>query len=169
MDPLRAAEPVTSEVRGRPTPTMRVTWTVLLGPRPPKLERLIQRRHELGIDLYDEGRARTTSLRHPAQHAYLDNVLAVLLHRYAEGAGLIGTGPFNLGADDYRVPDRRYHRGHPVGTWLATAGVVVEIVSPDDETYEKFASTHSQCRRDPRRRSRCPRPHHLETGLGREV
>jgi Uma2 family endonuclease len=31
-----------------------------------------------------------------------------------------------------------YHRGVPSGTWLDTAAVVVEIVSPDDETYEKF-------------------------------
>jgi len=54
-------------------------------------------------------------------------------------AGLVGTGPFNLGEPaDHRVPDRGYHRGRPTGTWLATAAIVVEIVSPDDETYDKF-------------------------------
>jgi Uma2 family endonuclease len=36
------------------------------------------------------------------------------------------------------VPDRGYHRGRPTGIWIATAAVVVEIVSPDDETYKKF-------------------------------
>jgi Uma2 family endonuclease len=39
----------------------------------------------------------------------------------------------------YRVPDRGYHRGRPTGTWIATAAVVVEIVSPDDETFDKFS------------------------------
>ena len=49
----------------------------------------------------------------------LDDVLAVLLHPFAETAGLVGTGPFNLGGpDDYRVPDRGYHRGRPAGTWV---------------------------------------------------
>lgn len=39
-----------------------------------------------------------------AWHGYLDNVLAELLGPYARRAGLVGTGPFNLGeADDYRV------------------------------------------------------------------
>jgi Uma2 family endonuclease len=37
------------------------------------------------------------------------------------------------------VPDQAYHRGRPKGTWVPTAAIVVEIVSPDDETYEKFA------------------------------
>ncbi len=74
-----------------------------------------------------------------AGHAFLDNVLAVVLHPYAQAAGLTGTGPFNLGRpDDYRVPDRGYHRGEPKGTWVPTAAMVVEIISPDDETYEKF-------------------------------
>jgi Uma2 family endonuclease len=121
--------------------TMVVMRTVVLGPRPPELERLIQRRHELGIDVYDEvwEGSYHVAPAPSAAHAYLDNVLAVLLHPYAQAAGLVGTGPFNLGSpDDYRVPDRGYHRVHPVGTWLATAAVVVEIVSPDDETYEKF-------------------------------
>src|SRR5712692_10522064 len=46
-----------------------------------------------------------------AWHGYLDNVLAELLGPYARRAGLIGTGPFNLGEpDDFRVPDRGYHR-----------------------------------------------------------
>ncbi len=74
-----------------------------------------------------------------AVHARLDHALAVLLDPYVAAAGLVGTGPFNLGApDDYRVPDQGYHRGAPTGTWIPTAAVVVEILSPDDETYAKF-------------------------------
>jgi Uma2 family endonuclease len=115
--------------------------TVVLGPRPAELQTLIERRHALGIDLFDEmwEGSYHVAPAPSAAHAFLDNVLAVLLHPYAQAAGLTGTGPFNLGrADDYRVPDRGYHRGQPRGTWVATAAVVVEIISPDDETYEKF-------------------------------
>lgn len=114
----------------------------MLGPRPPELDRLIQRRHALGIDLFDEvweGSYHVAPAPNAA-HAYLDNILAVLLHPYAQAAGLTGAGPFNLGGpDDYRVPDRGYHRSRPTGTWVPTAAIVVEILSPDDETYDKFA------------------------------
>jgi len=115
--------------------------TVVLGPPPAEVKSLIERRHALGIDLFDEvwEGSYHVAPAPSAAHAYLDNVLAVLLHPYAQAAGLTGTGPFNLGRpDDYRVPDRGFHRGRPKGTWVPTAAVVVEIVSPDDETYEKF-------------------------------
>jgi len=116
--------------------------TVVLGPRPAELQSLIERRHKLGIDLFDEvweGSYHVAPAPNAA-HAYIDDVLAVLLHPYAKAAGLVGTGPFNLGRpEDYRVPDRGFHRGRPQGTWVPTAAIVVEIVSPDDETYEKFA------------------------------
>lgn len=76
------------------------------------------------------GRACTTwRRRRNPWHGYMDNVLAEL----------VGTGPFDLGdADDSRVPDRGYHRGLPSAVWVATAAVVVEVVSPDDETWAKF-------------------------------
>ncbi len=116
--------------------------TVVLGPPPAELQALIERRQALGIDIFDEvweGSYHVVPAPNAA-HAYLDNVLAVLLHPYAEAAGLVGTGPFNLGSpDDYRVPDRGYHRGRPTGTWIATAAVVVEVISPDDETFDKFS------------------------------
>jgi Uma2 family endonuclease len=118
-----------------------VVKTVVLGPQPAEVQALIERRRALGIDLFDEvweGSYHVAPAPNAA-HAYLDDVLAVLLHPYAAGAGLTGSGPFNLGGPrDFRVPDRGYHRGVPRGTWLDTAAVVVEIVSPDDETYEKF-------------------------------
>lgn len=129
----------------RPPPTGRAyigtVKTVVLGPRPAELEELIARRRALGIDLFDEIWEGSYHLAPvpSAAHAFLDNVLAVLLHPYAQAAGLTGTGPFNLGQpDDYRVPDRGYHRREPRGTWVPSAAVIVEITSPDDETYEKF-------------------------------
>jgi Uma2 family endonuclease len=115
--------------------------TVVLGPPPAEVEELIRRRRKLGIDTFDEvweGSYHVAPAAHPA-HGYIDNELAALLAPVARSVGLVGTGPFNLGdPDDYRVPDRGYHRGLPTTTWVSTAAVVVEVVSPDDETYEKF-------------------------------
>jgi len=111
--------------------------TVVLGPRPEELESLIRRRQALGLDLFDEvweGTYHVAPAAHPA-HGYVDHNLAVILDPYARAAGLVATGPFNLGtADDYRVPDHGYHRRLPDGVWVSTAAVVVEVVSPDDET-----------------------------------
>ena len=59
----------------------------------------------------------------------------------ARQAGLTATGPFNLGEGeyDYRVPDRGLHREWTDRVWYPTAALVVEIVSPADESYQKLA------------------------------
>jgi Uma2 family endonuclease len=115
--------------------------TVVLGPRPKELEALIFRRQSLGLDTFDEVWERiyhVAPAAHPA-HGYVDHALAVLLDPYANAAGFIGTGPFNLGGpDDYRVPDQGYHRRLPQDAWVAAVAIAVEVVSPDDETYAKF-------------------------------
>ncbi len=50
-------------------------------------------------------------------------------------------GGFTLGESeqDYRVPDGGLHRAGAAGVWLPTAALVVEVVSPSDETYAKLA------------------------------
>ena len=103
--------------------------TVVLGPRPGEIEALIERRKRLGVDTFDEmweGSYHIAPAAHPT-HGYVDNELAVILAPFARAAGLVGTGPFNLGsADDYRVSDRGYHRSLPTTVWVPTAAVVVE-------------------------------------------
>lgn len=115
--------------------------TVVLGARPQELEDFIRRRQTLGLDRFDEvweGIYHVAPAAHPS-HGYIDHALAVLLDPYATAAGLVATGPFNLGEpDDYRVPDHGYHRHLPADVWVESAAVVVEVVSPDDETYAKF-------------------------------
>ena len=115
--------------------------TVVLGPRPEELEALIRRRQALGLDTFDEvweGTYHVAPAAHPA-HSYVAHALGVILDRFAKAAGLVPTGPFNLGEpDDFRVPDQGYHRTLPEGVWVPTAALVVEVVSPDDETYDKF-------------------------------
>mgnify|MGYP001424799831 CR=1 FL=1 len=103
---------------------------------------MIARRRSLGIDLFDEvwvGEYHMAPAPHPA-HGFVERQLAVALAPYADAQGLVGTGPFNLGAkDDYRVPDGGYHQHLPNTVFVATALVLVEVVSPDDETYAKLA------------------------------
>ncbi len=116
--------------------------TVVLGPRPQALEALIRRRRQQGLDTFDEvweGTYHVAPAAHPAP-GYVHHALAVVLDPYARAAGLVATGPFNLGRpDDYRVPDHGYHRRLPEAVWVPTAAVVVEVVSPDDETFSKFS------------------------------
>ena len=115
--------------------------TVLLGPPPAELASLIAKRHALGQDLFDEvweGDYHMVPAPRPA-HGYVVDELVAILRPRARAAGLVGTSQFNLGcADDYRVPDWGFHQTLPTETWVPTAAIVVEVVSPDDETYEKF-------------------------------
>lgn len=82
------------------------------------------------------------------EHADIAQQLAEILAKPARAAGLVpAMGEFNLGASehDYRVPDGALHRERPRGVWLPTAALVVEIVSPDDESWEKlpFYAAHA--------------------------
>jgi Uma2 family endonuclease len=115
--------------------------TVVLGPNP-EIDAMIARRRSLGQDRLDEvweGEYHVAP-EPTVGHALVDHALAMLLAPYAAAAGLHGSTAFNLGdgPTDYRVPDGGYHRDTPAGTWIPTAAIVVEIVSPDDETYAKF-------------------------------
>jgi Uma2 family endonuclease len=115
--------------------------TVVLGPGPPELDALLKRRRALGQDLYDEvwaGDYHMVPEPSPVQ-AYVGHQLAELLEPLEQQAELIPTGPFNLGTpDDYRVPDGGLLRAIPPTTFMPTAAVVIEIVSPDDETWDKI-------------------------------
>ncbi len=113
----------------------------MVGPNP-DVDALIVRRHSLGQDRFDEV---WDGEYHMAPgptgpHALVDGELLALLHPLAKSAGMYATTAFNLGdgPEDFRVPDGGCHRERPVGTWVPTAAVVVEILSPDDETYAKF-------------------------------
>lgn len=115
--------------------------TLVLGARPPELEQFLQRRRALGQDRLDEvwqGVYHVAPAPHFA-HGRVSAELAALLRLAARRAGLVMTDAFNLGEPtDYRVPDQGLHRAGAAGTWLPTAALVVEVVSPDDESYAKF-------------------------------
>jgi Uma2 family endonuclease len=117
--------------------------TLILEPSSSGLDELLRRRSRSGLDRLDEV---WKGVRHmvPApsgEHADITQQLAVILDRPARAAGLVPTmGEFNLGESehDYRVPDGGMHRVRPRGVWFATAALVVEIVSPGDESWEKL-------------------------------
>jgi Uma2 family endonuclease len=64
-----------------------------------------------------------------------------LLGPLARQAGLAAVvQEFALGdSNDYRVPDGGLHRAGASGVWHHTAALVIEIVSPGDETWNKLS------------------------------
>ncbi len=115
--------------------------TVVLGEPPPAVADWLERRRALGQDLFDEvweGEYHVSPAAHPS-HGDLDDQVATLLRPRARAAGLWPSGPLNIGrSDDYRVPDRAYLRHRGTTLYVPTAAIVVEIVSPGDESYAKL-------------------------------
>ena len=73
------------------------------------------------------------------RHGDVDDQLAAILRPTARAVGLWPSGPLNIGGpDDYRVPDRAYLRTRDAATFTPAAAIVVEIVSPGDETRSKL-------------------------------
>ena len=110
-------------------------------------EALIEERRRTGADRWDELWEGELHMVPPPSglHQRLGTKLVIVLNPLATARGLVGsyeTGLYRPGTDtDYRVPDQVYARPE-----LATdrgvdgpAEVVVELVSPGDETYDKLA------------------------------
>jgi Uma2 family endonuclease len=123
---------------------------VVLDPYAYELDALKERRRVSELDRLDEvweGVLHMVPAPNDA-HADLAQQLAILLDAPARAAGLFPTmHEFNLGysIENYRVPDGGLHRARYWGTWEHTAPLVVEIVSPGDETWEKlpFYAAHA--------------------------
>jgi Uma2 family endonuclease len=118
--------------------------TVILDPASADLEELLQRRRRSGLDRLDEVWEGVLHMVPAPSHAHasVTQQLAVLLNAPARAAGLEPTmAEFNLGDSehDFRVPDGGLHRPGAAAMWHPTAAVVVEIVSPGDETWEKLS------------------------------
>ncbi|MDE3134738.1 MAG: Uma2 family endonuclease [Acidobacteriota bacterium] len=109
----------------------------------PEIEALLARRRKTGVDRRDEvwdavlHLVPATDLR----HAQIAQQLALLLHEPAREAGLVLVmQEFNLGEsiDDYRIPDGGIFVPGTSGVWIPTAKMVIEVVSPGDESWEKL-------------------------------
>mgnify|MGYP000327156139 CR=1 FL=1 len=114
--------------------------TLVLG-HEPVVEAWLQQRRALGQDGRDEV---WEGVYHVAPHEHGRNgavamELARLLIQPARAVGLRAGGSFNLGEPrDFRVPDLGFHRGSPNSLYFPTAALVIEVLSPDDETFAKF-------------------------------
>jgi hypothetical protein len=116
--------------------------TVILDPLPVEIDELLVRRRELGLDTADEMWEGVLHVN-PApygRHARVMSQLAVIFDGPARAAGLqLMMAEFNVGAcGDYRVPDGGLHRPGPDEMYYPTAALVVEIVSPYDESWAKL-------------------------------
>jgi Uma2 family endonuclease len=116
---------------------------LVLDPATAGLEELLERRRVSGLDRLDEVWDGVLHLV-PAPgsgHAQLVQQLAEVLGPLARKAGLTpAMGEFNLGDSDhdFRVPDGGLLRHKAPQTWISTAPLVVEILSADDETWDKL-------------------------------
>jgi Uma2 family endonuclease len=117
--------------------------TLVMDPAPAEIDRLIERRRRLGLDHRDEMWEGVYRVNPPPSHEHQGVLqqLAELLGPLARDAGLdpliqeFGLGD---GKDDYRVPDGGLHRPGASGVWHPTAALVIEIVSPGDDTWQKL-------------------------------
>ena len=118
-----------------------MTRTIVLGEPPAPLAGWLATRQSLGQDLHDEvwdGEYHVSPAGH-RDHGDIDDQVGALLRPRARRVGLWPSSPANLGTPtNYRVPDRLYFRHRHNTTFESTAAIVVEIVSPNDESYAKF-------------------------------
>ena len=116
--------------------------TVLPDPPPAELEALLERRRRLGLDHRDEVWQGALHVNPPPsyRHERIASELHWLLRPYADAAGLQLVGIVGIGAkEDHRVPDLTLQRPKDAEPqWQQTAALVVEILSPDDETMQKL-------------------------------
>ncbi|MEO6206069.1 MAG: Uma2 family endonuclease [Mycobacteriales bacterium] len=114
--------------------------TIIRGTSPPELQAWLDRRRRLGQDRRDEvWEGRYVVAPDPdSRHGELQAELAALLKPVARRLGLRRTTTFNLGtSNDFRIPDAGLLPG-PLGVWHDTAVVVVEVLSPEDDTFAKL-------------------------------
>jgi Uma2 family endonuclease len=115
--------------------------TLVLDPPPPQLQELLELRHRIGVDRQDEVWEGVYHMIPPASivHSLVAQQLSVLLDAPARAHGLVVGMEFGLGAkDNYRAPDLGVHSEPQLGIRVPTAAIVVEILSPEDETWKKL-------------------------------
>ena len=107
----------------------------------PQVRDWLERRRELGLDGRDEvweGVHHVVAQGHGC-NGMVAMRLAVVLDGPATAAGLTPGGSFDLGLpDDFRVPALGFHSDPTPHLHHPTAALVVEVLSPRDETYAKF-------------------------------
>ncbi|HXA54611.1 MAG TPA: Uma2 family endonuclease [Solirubrobacteraceae bacterium] len=118
--------------------------TFVRDPEPIELQELREYREQHDLDHWDEVWEGVLHMNPipTGEHQHILQQLAVLLDPLARRAGLVLlTNEFGLGRQgksNFRVPDGGLHRALPRGVYQTTAALVIEVVSPGDESWKKF-------------------------------
>jgi len=112
-----------------------------LDPSTPEAQAVIESRRRTGADRFDEvwegvyhvnSAPRTT-------HQFLVFELASAFHPLERARGLVAFDGINIGtADNFRIPDVVILREFADAVYVASAALVVEILSPGDDTWAKM-------------------------------
>jgi len=111
-------------------------------PPPAEFEALLERRRRRGVDQHDEVWAGVLHVNPGphGRHADVQLQVMVLLAPLARATGLRPLADSNIGdGADFRVPDGALQRPGPHRLYSPTAALVLEVVSPGDETWDKLA------------------------------
>jgi Uma2 family endonuclease len=107
-------------------------------------EALLAERRRTGVDRWDEVWEGVLHMVPPpsAAHQRLSAELLAVLVPLAKGRGLVGLVEAGLyrGDEDYRIPDQMYAQPDQLSDRGVEGGapLVVEILSPGDESYDKL-------------------------------
>jgi Uma2 family endonuclease len=119
--------------------------TFVRDPEPVELQELREYRERHDLDHWDEvwdGVLHMNPIP-TGEHQYVLQQLAVLLDPLARRVDLVPLiNEFGLGRQgksNFRVPDGGLHRALPRGVYQTTAALVIEVVSPGDETWNKLS------------------------------
>lgn len=116
--------------------------TLVLDPETAGLGELMERRRRSGLDRFDEIWEGVYHMVPAPSYAHgsIDVQLMRIIGPAADAAGLEPTSQCNIGEGehDFRVPDGALHRPGASGVWHPTAAMVIEVVSPHDESFEKL-------------------------------
>jgi Uma2 family endonuclease len=116
--------------------------TLVMDPAPAEIDELIEYRRRLGLDHRDEVWEGVLHMNPPPSFAHerLSSGLHRLLGPYADAANLHLVGTVGIGVkDNNRIPDLTLQRPRDAAPqWQQTAALVVEIVSPQDKSRDKF-------------------------------
>jgi hypothetical protein len=116
--------------------------SILIVGEEPEIVEWLARRRARGQDRFDEvwEGVYHVSPNARSEHAQVAVQVMMTLGERARAAGLRSAGPFNLGTgpENYRVPDGGWFRSSPNALYVSGAAAVLEVLSPDDETFAKF-------------------------------
>jgi hypothetical protein len=114
--------------------------TVLPRERSLEVQAWLEHRRALGQDRFDEvwGGVYHVAPHPTSEHGQVVAELTAMLLPRAKERGLSFVTSANIGdGNDFRVPDSCVFRSPSSGAWHATAAVVMEAISPDDESLRK--------------------------------